>query len=187
MNGVAFDASVLINVLASGVAEAILMALPRRLLLVDAVVDEVKLDPRDPEPRDPKPGLLRPLIDDGLLQPFKLPPSAEELFFNLVGAAPPDHLGDGEAAAIAAALTAGVAIATDDSKAIRICRAQFPTLTVVTSVGLFKHPDVVASLGARLPEALMSAVCAGRMRVPKADRPWAKAVLQDLAEHCPHI
>jgi predicted nucleic acid-binding protein len=187
MSGIAFDASVLINIVASGAAETILMALNGRLLVVDAVQDEIKFDPRDPEPRQPRQGVLTRFFEDGLLRPLKLSPEALDLFFELVQAPRPDNLGDGEAAAVAAAFHTGASVATDDSKAQRICRSQFPELEVVTSVDVFRDPSVVAALAGRLPEALLSAVSRGRMRVPKRDRPWARQVLQELAEHCPYI
>ncbi len=184
---IVLDTSVLVNVIASGHAEQILMALPGPLFVVDQVLWELRYDPREPEPREPNPAVLHPFLHDGLLRHVALTPAAKETLFDLASAPAPDNLHDGEAAVIAHALHAAAAVATDDGKARRVCRERFPQLKLVSSVDIFRDPGVAAVLGGRLPEALLCAVSRGRMRVARPDRGWARDVLQELAECCPYI
>lgn len=183
---VVVDASVLINVLASGYAKEILIAYPDRLLVVDQVVHEVRFDPVDPV-REPSPKTLEPFISERLLYRMSLSAEGLESMLELTMAPRPDDLHDGEAASIALAHEIGARVATDDKKAQRVCSERFPKIGLISSVEVFRHASVRAALGGRLAEALMCAISRGRMRVPKPEREWVKGVLQELAEHCPFI
>lgn len=180
------DASVVINLNASGCAREIAAAYPGRIAVVDIVLGE--LESGRPKGRQDA-ALLRRLIEDGVIELVSLNNEAEEHFAELIIGPAETTLDDGEAATIAYAIQqAGVAL-IDERKALRLCAAQFPKLTVLTSVDLFAHDRVLKTLGSdRRTEALFDALILGRMRVPSHMHDWLILQIgQERAAQCPSL
>jgi hypothetical protein len=177
------DASVLINLIATDRAQTILAAIGRPRVIVDWTMQEVFRDPRDGTPAR---GFLTSLVRAGGLVEATLDASGLDLFLDLVGATPPDDLSDGEAAVIAHANSTGSAVVIDERKASRICRRRFPSIELLSTVDLFRNPDVQASLGHTLGDAIFRALNLARMGVPVEHREWvAKIVGIDRLDGCP--
>ena len=182
--GTVFDTSVLINLLGCGAVERVLKAIPGIRVVAEGTSREVLRHPLDPTSRtDP----VAPLLSAGLLQKIASETQALTTFMRLVSAAPPDGLGDGEAAAIALAQQLELAIALDDQKARRIVRQQFPRLRLVSSVELFSAPEVATALGDDLVDVVFSALINARMRVLPENERWVLLLLGDRAAECPSL
>jgi len=182
--GTVLDASVIINLLGSGLPDRILTAVPGSRLVVENTSREVMRHPLDRSSRaDP----VEPLIRAGLLEQVSLTAESLVTFMGLVGAESPNDLGDGESAAIAMAHHLQLAVALDDQKARRIAREKFPTLRVVSSVDLFALPEVAAALGNDLADALFSALINARMRVLPENEAWVLLLLWDRAAEAPSL
>jgi hypothetical protein len=166
------DTSVLINLLAADCAEEIATALGRDLLVNGYVVKELIRDPRDNSD-----GLvtMRGLFDKGVVKLVEPTPGQSEEFVRLVGAIPPDDLGDGEAATLACARGGFAAI--DERKARRIGVRDFPDTTLYTTLDLLAAPAAFRHFGeARVREMIRRARSIGRMRVPHEWREWVAAL-----------
>lgn len=183
--GRVFDASVIINLLGSGVAERILRVLPGSRIVVENTSREVIRHPLDRTNRaDP----VAPLLAAGLLEQVSLTADSLTTFMGLVGAeSPDDSLGDGESAAIAVAHHQQLVVALDDQKARRIAGDRFPQLRLVSSVKVFALPEVAAELGNDLANAVHSALINARMRVLAEDEAWVRMLLGDRADEAPSM
>ena len=146
--GIVLDASVVINVLGCGAAARVLQAIPGRRVVPDVTSREIL---RDPLTSGDGSSSLDPLVAAGLIERVGLTPATMATFIELVGAAPPNELGDGEAAAIALARELGLPIALDDTKARRIVRERFHGLPLRSSVDLFALPSVQSRWVTRSP------------------------------------
>lgn len=182
--GVVLDASVVINILGCGAAARVLRAIPGRHVIPDITSREILRDPLAPSsPEDP----LDALIAAALIERVQITAATMETFLDLVGAEPPDDLGDGEAAAIALARELGLPLALDDTKARRIVREQFPGTSMLTSVDLFALPTVAAALGDELADTVFSALIHARMRVLPENDAWVRTLLGERADQCPSL
>jgi hypothetical protein len=96
--------------------------------------------------------------------------SAElDLFLEIVGAPAADALGDGEAAAIAIAVSRGLDLVIDDKKARRILRERFSQVRIYWTVDLLRARQVVNALGRyRADDCFAKAERFGRMHVPRS-------------------
>lgn len=163
--GLVFDASMLINLLATQESAAIIAALGVHCVTPEQAMAEIT---KDPLTRKPFPNRQRALQRLSGVQVRPLAEDAYERFLSIAGASPPDGLGDGEAASIAAAISLGYGICLDDGKARRICAAQHPSGMIVWSADLISHPRVVKALGKDIAESCFDhARQFGRMRIPK--------------------
>jgi predicted nucleic acid-binding protein len=183
-DGSVLDASVVINLLGCGAGERVLRALPGRHVIADVTSREIVRHPMASAGRGAP---LQPLLDAGLLERVELMPAAIATFLRLVGADPPDDLGDGESAAIALAEQLGLSIALDDAKARRIVREKFSNLQLQTSVDLLALPSVAAALGEGLADAMFSALTHARMRVTAENEAWVLLLLGGRAAECPSL
>lgn len=183
-DGAVLDASVLINLLGCGATDRVLRAIPGRRIVADVTWREILRHPLDPEGAgDP----LDPLAEAGLIERVALRAATLETFLELVGAEPPDGLGDGEAAAIALVKELSLSVALDDNKARRVARERFPELEVRSSVDLLAAPPVVAALGGELADAAFSALVHARMRVLPENEAWVLRLLGERAAACPSL
>ncbi|WPB77101.1 hypothetical protein KYC5002_50005 [Archangium violaceum] len=172
---VVLDASVLINLVATDIADAILAAMGRPCVVTDDALREVKRCPRG---RSNGEHPAASLLASSRLQEVLLSDAERELFFGLVGAAPPDDLDDGEAASIACAHFRNGIIVLDERKARRIAREQFPSLLVLSSVDLFVNAlesGVVELVLMR--QAVRDAMHYSRMRVLAEQKPWVASLI----------
>jgi len=157
------DTSTVINLNATGCAEAILRALPYRVAVVDVVADE--LENGKSKGRNDT-GKLAELITENLIEVVTLSPQGLIHFESLVLGAASETLDDGEAATIAYAADASAVALIDERKAIRLGAARFPDLRLGCSVDLFAHASVQSALGrTRLADAVHRALRDARMRV----------------------
>jgi hypothetical protein len=116
---------------------------------------------------------------------------AKELFFELIADDLDGGLDDGEAAAVALAVStrSSTAIVTDDRKARNLITRRWPTQRIEYSVDLLTPPNIEAGLTrALLADAVYSALKHARMRVPLASRAWTiNLVGQERAMECPSL
>lgn len=157
------DTSTVINLNATGCAEAILRALSYRVAVVDVVAGE--LEGGRPKGRNDA-GKLAELIAGNLIEVVTLGPQGLIHFETLVVGAASETLDDGEAATIAYAAEASAVALIDERKAIRLGAARFPHLRLGCTVDLFAHPSVQSALGrTRLADAVHRALLDARMHV----------------------
>ena len=163
------DTSVIINLNATGCADAILRALPNLCVVVENVSLELQ-DGRQTGRGDAN--VLAVLIEQHLVEQAQLGNAGMSQFASLVSGSAVETLDDGEAATIACAIERGAVALIDERKAIRICAERFPTLTVGCTVDVLAHRHVQAALGRRLADAVFNALDRGRMRVPDQYGQW---------------
>jgi predicted nucleic acid-binding protein len=164
--GLVLDTSVWINLLATEALLEILAALAVPCHAPEQVLAEVRRHPISGVAFDPESHPLRAMAPTVSIVPLD---GAElDLFFALVGAPATDALGDGEAAAIATAVSRGLDLVVDDRKARRILRERFSEVRTWWTVDLLRADPVVAALGrAEADECFAKAVHFGRMHVPR--------------------
>jgi predicted nucleic acid-binding protein len=164
------DASTLINLNGTKYAAAILNAIPNRIIVMDAVIDELRIDNRNLRD-DAK--LLASLIADGLVSEVAIGTLKSDHFERLVVGNTADTLDDGEAATIACAIEMQAIAVIDERKAKRICRAWYPGLVVASTVDLLALDSVTKALGEeQLAEATYNALSTARMRVLPEHIDW---------------
>ena len=163
------DTSVIINLNATGCAEAILRALPNRCLVVDNVSLELQIG-RETGRRDAD--ALAVLIEQHRVEQVRLGEPGISHFASLVSGSANETLDDGEAATVACAIERGAVALVDERKAIRICAERFPNLAVGCTVDVLAHRHVQAALGGRLADVVFNALDRGRMRVPDQYGHW---------------
>ncbi|WP_418648277.1 hypothetical protein ACNQFN_06175 [Thauera butanivorans] len=164
------DASVIINLLATGSVGAILQALDVRLIVTDNVVREIgqgEVNGRQ------EPKLLAELIGNQILRVEELAGPSLENFFDMISGHTSNSLGDGEAATIAFAHNNGFSAAIDEKKAARIVGERFGALKLVTTVDILAYGPVQASLGHEtLSNATLRALRHARMQVRDHQVDW---------------
>jgi predicted nucleic acid-binding protein len=169
------DASVVINLNATGCAQQVITALPNSLVVVDVVRDELeKGRGRGRQDAD----LLNELTAGHVVQLVTLGDAALSHFERLVIGPAASTLDDGEAATIAYAIAHGTIPLVDERKATRLSAERFPHLLVGCTLDIFKHADVLSSLGRdALASAVFNALHHGRMRVFPMDVAWVLALI----------
>ena len=177
------DTSVVINLNATGQADAILRALPNRVVVVEDVVRELE-EGRRTGRKDF--GALADWIADGLVEAARLGADGMRHFVALVSGHAGRTLDDGEAATIAGAIERDAVALVDDRKAIRICGDRFPDLPTACTVDVLAQRDVQAACGRRgFAEAIFNALYRGRMRVPVHYGQWVVDIIgRERAAEC---
>jgi predicted nucleic acid-binding protein len=158
------DASVVINLNATGRAADIIRAFPNRFAVTANACAE--LDDGAQHGHDDA-RHLHDLIAAGIVQRIEVGPRGAAIYEALIDGSARLTLDDGEAATIACAIElAGVAL-LDERKARSLCAGSFAALRLGSTAQLLMHDAVVAMLGAQAQvEALVMALKQGRMRVP---------------------
>jgi len=180
------DTSAAINLNASGCAEEILLALPYKITIVDAIQRELEFG-RERGRRDAE--LTSSLVAANRIEVASLGDEGWTHFELLVTGTAAETLDDGEAATIAYAVEhSGVAI-IDEHKATKICAIRYPSLVIASSLDLFGHPMVCELLGReRLAEAVFLALRDARMRVFRRHYEWVLDLIgADRAALCPSL
>jgi predicted nucleic acid-binding protein len=180
------DASVAINLNATGRAKEILRALPFRVAVIDIVEAELQEDRRTGR-RDAE--LLAELVTAQRISIVSLNDAALNLFGELVAGSATETLDDGEAATIAYAATHGAVPVIDERKGRRICNQRFGGLRLLSTAELFMQPAVAAALGHdALRDAVFRALQNARMRVLPDYVAWVVALIgTDRAAQCPSL
>lgn len=169
------DASVAINLNATGCAAQILHALPNRIVITAIAADEVR-DDRQNGRRDAE--LLAKLADDGLIEIVHLSEAAEIVFGRLVIGPAIETLDDGEAATIAHASEHGGIALIDERKANRICGQRFAELRVASTIDVLANGGVQVGLARQeLGNAVFNALRQARMRVLPHHCDWVTSLI----------
>lgn len=169
------DASVVINLNATGCAAQILTALPNRIIVTDMVVDE--LDAGRAKGRSDADQLAL-LVGESHVERIELSSIAEAHFLDLVAGPGLSTLDDGEAATLAWAVAHGGIPIIDDKKGIAICRDRFPNVIVGSTIDVFSQQSVREDLGeTQLAQAVYLALTVARMRVPDDRLRWVVGLI----------
>jgi hypothetical protein len=159
---------VILNVLGSGRPRFLLSHLQYRVLAPAPVIQEVH---REPDIAIEADSSLLNLIEEGVVTVIRSDETTDALATDLAGAPSPDDLDDGEAYAIAHAVTLGAAIGIDERKGRRILLERWPNMMCFFTLDLFENACDAAGLAAvDRAEIVFSALCYTRMRVPKSRR-----------------
>jgi predicted nucleic acid-binding protein len=162
--GLVIDASVVINLNATGRASEILAAFPNPFSVTEIAFGELARGERSGH-RDSHE--LRKLLDTGLVGLARLGIAADAIFSSLIEGPAVSTLDDGEAATIASAIEAGGLAVIDERKARNICAANYPDLTVIATADLLIDQAVHDALGpGGQIDAIVAALRGARMRVP---------------------
>lgn len=160
------DASVIINLNATGCARAILDALSNSVLVTEEVALELA-EGRTSGRSDAD--ALSALSERGVLEFVTLTNAELQHFTSLVRGPASETLDDGEAATIAAALERAGTALIDERKAHRICAERFRGLAIGCTIDFLAHPSVEAVLGREgLADAVFNSLQHARMSV----LPW---------------
>jgi predicted nucleic acid-binding protein len=180
---IVLDASVIINLLATGHASEILQALKVPLVVTGNVVREIEQGLANGRPES---ALLAGLITSNCLQLQELSGLSLEHFFSMVSGNTSDSLGDGEAATLALAHCSGCSAAIDEKKATRIACERYVALELVTTVDILAHEPIRALLGhATLVQAVVQALQVARMQVRPHQLNWvAQLIGEDNLARC---
>jgi len=164
------DASVVVNLNATGYADRILRALPLDVLVPRPVVVELQngIQAGHTDAID-----LQNLLDDGVAVEFTIPESSQEEYIGLVSGTSVQSLGDGEAATIACADGSSLWAAIDERKARRICAERYPQITVVSTVDILAHEAVIAAFSEQeMSSAILAALEVAHMQVQAHQLDW---------------
>ncbi len=175
---VVVDTSVVINLNATGCAEAILRSLPNRCVVVEDVLLELQIG-RQTGRGDAD--ALAVLIEQHLVEHTRLGDAGRSHFAMLVTGSASETLDDGEAATIACAIKRSAVALVDERKAIRICTERFPSLGIGCTIDVLAQRHVRAALRSSLADAVFNALDRGRMRVPDHYGQW---VLDPALSRC---
>lgn len=183
------DASVLINLLATGRLDSILACLGTSAVVVEEVIREVRRDPRD---RREHPEILTPFIEKATLTRVSLAtaePMLEHYLDLAAGVGDQDDLGDGEAASIACAIHHRYAVALDERKARAVCSLRYPELQVYSTLDIFRTLEQSGGFRAEhVSESVFDALRFARMRVPHEHEEWVRGLLsQEQLRSCPSL
>ena len=158
------DASVWINLVATGRAEEILRSSPVELLITGTALGE--LENGRAKGRQTATEVAR-LIELGFVREVLLSSADEAVFLDLVAGPTSLTLDDGEAATIAYALGSETVALIDERKATDLCAYRYPTLIVMSTTDLLFADPIASSLRTDgVIECLFLALTAARMRVP---------------------
>lgn len=176
------DASVAINLNATGNASRILGAIPNAIVIVDVVARELeagRLKGRTDA------DMVAALVVSGRAQLESLSADCEGNFLAMVSGSGATTLDDGEAATIAWAVANGGIPVIDEKKGLAIGQDRF-SLPMATTTDLLVHELVLAELGAvELAESVFNALTRARMRVQERHIPWVvKTIGQERAALC---
>lgn len=158
------DASVVINLNATGRARDIIMGVPNPWAVTENALAELAGGMRNGHDDARK---LRGLIDGGFVDLVGLGDTGGSVYEALVDGSALRTLDDGEAATIGYACEVGGIAVIDERKARRLCADRFPGLPVASTVDLLLHEKVVSALGKKgQVEGIVDALRLARMRVP---------------------
>ena len=157
------DTSVVINLIATGVASSIIEALPQPLIAVDVVPSELEIG-RARGRTDLE--RFNELVKGGIIEIVSLGDLGVQHFESLVIGSAAETLDDGEAATIACAIEQSGVAYIDERKAWRICSERYQDLKVGCTVDLLTHADVRARLtDETVAGAIFNTLQGGRMSV----------------------
>lgn len=180
---IVLDSSVVINILACGQPARFLTSLGCTVVTPRQVIDEISREPVQPANHgDSLPGLLQ----SGLLLPHDLADENYLEFLDLVGAAAPDSLGDGEAATIATAEQLQCLAIIDERKAMRIARNRRDVGLTACTLDLYAYSLTLAHYSRKdMASLVFNSMQHARMRIPAERRAWVIDLIgEEKAKQC---
>ncbi len=158
------DASVVINLNATGRAEDIIQAHPGSIVLTDAAFAELAAGANKGHNDHEQ---VQVLVDSGAMRQVSLGESGLRVYASLIEGSALKTLDDGEAATIGYAHEVGGVAIIDERKARTICEKAFPGLSIASTVDMLTHSLVEEALGRQGQiKAVTNALRGARMRVP---------------------
>ncbi|MEW5704419.1 MAG: hypothetical protein AB1781_07545 [Pseudomonadota bacterium] len=158
------DASVVINLNATGRAHEIIRAFPNPFLVTENAAAELANGARNGHTDSEA---LQDLVRQRVLQTVALDPTDLVVYETLIEGHAAQTLDDGEAATIAFAVGANAMTILDERKARNICATRFQGLTVFSTADLLTHDLLQKVLGkSGQIDAIVAALQGARMRVP---------------------
>lgn len=158
------DASVVINLNATGRALDIIGAQPGSIVVTNVVSMELARGARYGYTDAQE---LQALIDRGAVREAQLGDAGNNIYASLVEGSALHTLDDGEAATIGHAHEIGGVALIDERKARNECTGRFPGLKVASTIDLLTHEAVGDVLGRQGQiDSIVSALRIARMRVP---------------------
>lgn len=159
------DTSVLINLYSSTCGERILSAMPNEILVPEIVASELE---HQTSKNNGEHQFIKDLVATQNVRLIGLDQREYEVFESLVSGSP--SLDDGEAATISTAVCRSYQPVIDERKGRQLAQTLIPCNQPGWSLDLFRHPQVIATLGADLAiDALYFALRYGRMRIHESD------------------
>ena len=159
---IVLDTGIVINLAATGFADRILGAFSGPVIVLDAVLDDLE---RNSESDRPALEALRALVAAGLVRLERTSDLREGYFESLVAGPSADTLDDGEAATIALALEKAMIAVVDERKALRICRENYPSLRIASTIDILSNSSVRRALGRDLLRVSVEKALGAHMRV----------------------
>ncbi len=158
------DASVIINLNATGRARDIIQAQPGSLVVTENAFAELAAGAKKGHDDHAQ---LQTLIDIGAVRVVKLGETGASIYAGLVEGSAVRTLDDGEAATIGYAHETGAIALIDERKARTICGSDFPDLSIASTIDFLMHELVATALTATgQSEAIVNALRNARMRIP---------------------
>jgi predicted nucleic acid-binding protein len=158
------DASVVINLNATGRARDIIQAQPGSLVVTENALAELAAGAK--KGHDDHAQLLA-LIDIGAVRVVTLGETGASIYAALVEGSALRTLDDGEAATIGYAYETGAIALIDERKARTICGCDFPDLSIASTIDFLIHELIATALGPMgQVEAIINALRNARMRIP---------------------
>lgn len=157
------DASIIINLNASGRAADIVKALPHRFAVPASAVVELEAGERNGHDDAQQ---LWELIRAGLVERVEIGAAGAPVYETLIDGSARSTLDDGEAATIACAVEQGGFALLDERKARSLCATLFAALPLACTAEILMHPAVAGVLAPNHVTAVVRALQVGRMRVP---------------------
>ncbi|HZR61432.1 MAG TPA: hypothetical protein VFA80_10845 [Xanthobacteraceae bacterium] len=180
------DTSVLLNLLGSCRPQFILSHTPFDVVVPRAVLHEIKYEPMVEKETDAN---LDKLIGSGSLKVAEPDGKVDAIALSLTGLPSPDDLDDGEAYAIAQAVTMNAKLAIDERKGRRVIEREFPGLICLFTLDVIEQATLRANLSeADLAEIIYASLRWARMRVPSERRDWVISLIgKTRARDCPSL
>lgn len=158
------DASVIINLNATGRAIDIIQALRSSFVVTENAFAELGAGARNGHNDVKK---LEALIASGVVTLVELGEVGNVVYSSLVEGSATRTLEDGEAATIAYAHEKSAVAMIDEKKAQSICEERFPDLKVISTIDLLTHKLIKEALGTgEQISSITKALRDARMRVP---------------------
>jgi predicted nucleic acid-binding protein len=155
------DASVIINLNASGYVRQIIGGIPGRWIVPANASVELEVGARFGHDDGKQ---LDILVAEGVANRIEMGKTVQDIYESLLDGSRGQTLDDGEAATIAVAIEHSAIALLDEKKARRMCQEQFPDLQVRCTAELLLNAAHLEQ-AARV-EAIVNALQKGRMRVP---------------------
>ena len=180
------DASVVVNLNATGCADEIIGALGHSCIVTDNVLRELELGSTRGYTDAAQ---LKRLRDNEVLDIVSLDANMNKTYLELVAGSTVDTLDDGEAATLAYADGDSAWAAIDERKALRICRERFASVQTASTVDLLAHPSLTTTLeSTELGNAVYNALVNANMRVFEHQLGWVVDLVgRERAKQCPSL